>query len=113
VVRNLLDNALQHTPPGGVIVVEAGPRDGQVAVRVSDSGPGVAAADLERIFDRFYRGERSRHREGAGASHAGLGLAIARGLMTAHRGRIWAEASPLGGVCIELRLPTHQPLQPA
>ncbi len=107
VLRNLLDNALRHTPAGGTIQVQAASADGQVQVSVSDSGPGVAEADLERIFDRFYRGELSRRRDGTSAatSGAGLGLAIARGLVQAHRGRIWAEPSPLGGVSVQIRLP--------
>jgi signal transduction histidine kinase len=106
VLRNLLDNALRHTPAGGTIQVQAASADGQVQVSVSDSGPGVAEADLERIFDRFYRGELSRRRdEGGATSGAGLGLAIARGLVQAHRGRIWAEPSPLGGVSVQIRLP--------
>jgi signal transduction histidine kinase len=106
VLRNLLDNALRHTPAGGTIQVQAASDGGQVQVSVSDSGPGVAEADLERIFDRFYRGELSRRRdEGAAASGAGLGLAIARGVVQAHRGRIWAERSPLGGVSVQIRLP--------
>lgn len=106
VLRNLLDNALRHTPAGGTIQVQAASADGHVQVSVSDSGPGVAEADLERIFDRFYRGEQSRRRDEGGApSGAGLGLAIARGLVQAHRGRIWAEPSPLGGVSVHIRLP--------
>ncbi len=105
VLRNLLDNALRHTPAGGTIQVEAASAGGQVQVSVSDSGPGVAEADLERIFDRFYRGETSRRRDEGAASGAGLGLAIARGLVQAHRGRIWAEPSPLGGVSVQIRLP--------
>jgi signal transduction histidine kinase len=107
VLRNLLDNALRHTPAGGTIQVQAASADGQVQVSVSDSGPGVAAADLERIFDRFYRGEQSRRRDesSAATSGAGLGLAIARGLVHAHHGRIWAEPSPLGGVSVQIRLP--------
>ena len=107
VLRNLLDNALRHTPAGGTIQVEAASAGGQVQVSVSDSGPGVATADLERIFDRFYRGETSRRRNEGAAAGAGLGLAIARGLVQAHRGRIWAEPSPLGGVSVQIRLPVY------
>jgi signal transduction histidine kinase len=111
VLRNLLDNALHHTPPGGTIEVRAGSHDHtvEVSVSVSDSGPGVAADELERIFDRFYRSERSRRRDEGVSSGAGLGLAIARGLIQAHRGRIWAERSTLGGVCIQIRLPPLSP----
>lgn len=105
VLRNLLDNALRHTPAGGTIKVQAAREGGQVQVSVSDSGPGVAAADLERIFDRFYRGELSRRRDEGAPTGAGLGLAIARGLVQAHRGRIWAEPSPLGGVSVQISLP--------
>jgi signal transduction histidine kinase len=105
VLRNLLDNALRHTPAGGTIQVQAASEGGQVQVSVSDSGPGVADTDLERIFDRFYRGELSRRRDGSAAAGAGLGLAIARGLVQAHRGRIWAEPSPMGGVSVQIRLP--------
>jgi two-component system, OmpR family, sensor histidine kinase BaeS len=106
VLRNLLDNALRHTPAGGTIQVQAVAEETQVRVSVSDSGPGVATDDLERIFDRFYRGDFSRRRdESSGASGAGLGLAIARGLIQAHRGMIWAEPSPLGGVSVQFRLP--------
>ena len=105
VLRNLLDNALRHTPRGGRIQVRAGTDSGAVQVSVNDSGPGVPAEELGRIFDRFYRGEPSRRREDGAAAGAGLGLAIARGLVQAHRGRIWAEPSPLGGVSVQIRLP--------
>src|SRR5207253_10077556 len=67
VLRNLLDNALRHTPAGGTIEVSAVRDTARVELRVSDSGSGVPDEELERIFDRFYRGERSRRRdEGAG-----------------------------------------------
>lgn len=105
VLRNLLDNALRHTPRGGRIRVQAGTEPDSVRVSVNDSGPGVTPDELERIFDRFYRGEPSRRREDGAAARAGLGLAIARGLVQAHRGRIWAEPSPLGGISMQIRLP--------
>ena len=105
VLRNLLDNALRHTPRGGTIEVRAATRGSDVELSVSDSGPGVAEDELQRIFDRFYRGERSRRRDELATSGAGLGLAIARGLVQAHRGQIWAEVSPLGGVSVQIRLP--------
>ena len=105
VLRNLLDNALHHTPAGGTIQVRAATADQDVQVSVSDSGPGVANDEMERIFDRFYRSERSRRRDEPAAAGAGLGLSIARGLIQAHRGRIWAEPSPLGGVSVQIRLP--------
>lgn len=103
VLRNLLDNALRHTPSGGTIQVAVSADVDAVQLSVDDSGPGVPAGELERIFERFYRAEPSRQR--SGAPGAGLGLAIARGLVRAHRGRIWAEASPLGGVSVRISLP--------
>jgi signal transduction histidine kinase len=104
VLRNLLDNALRHTPRGGMVRVQASTASDSVQLSVEDSGPGVPGDELERIFDRFYRGEPSRHRDSS-TPGAGLGLAIARGLVQAHRGRIWAEPSPLGGVSVQIRIP--------
>jgi signal transduction histidine kinase len=106
VLRNLVDNALRHTPPGGRVEVSACFLDSSVVLSVSDSGPGVADAERERIFDRFYRGERSRTRE-SGTVGAGLGLAIARGLVEAHHGKIWVESGPLGGATFHVRLPVR------
>jgi two-component system, OmpR family, sensor histidine kinase SaeS len=103
VLRNLVDNALRHTPPGGAVKVGVCAEPGEVALTVDDSGPGVAETELERIFDRFYRAEPSRNRQSAGG--AGLGLAIARGLVEAHQGRIWAKRSQLGGVAMRITLP--------
>ncbi len=107
VLRNLLDNSLRNTPRGGLIRVatEARPEASAVRISVDDSGPGVAEDERERIFDRFYRGERSRRREESPTGGAGLGLAIARGLVQAHKGRIWAERSPLGGMSVQIQLP--------
>jgi signal transduction histidine kinase len=105
VLRNILDNALRHTPPGGTIQVSAAAAPDEAQLSVNDSGPGVGSDELERIFDRFYRGEPSRRRNGPISAGAGLGLAIARGLIQAHRGRIWAEHSPLGGMSVQIRLP--------
>jgi signal transduction histidine kinase len=109
VLRNLLDNALRHTPGGGLIRVEAEVSDSSVTVSVADSGPGIPLAERERVFDRSYRGlggeaqGEARRETGAGA---GLGLAIARGLVQAHHGHIWAESSTLGGAALRFWLPT-------
>jgi two-component system sensor histidine kinase BaeS len=108
VLRNLLDNSLRHTPAGGRIQVSAATRADDVRLTVSDSGPGVAADEFERIFERFYRGERSRRRDEPASGSAGLGLAIARGLVQAHHGKIWAEPSPLGGMAVLIELPAFQ-----
>lgn len=93
VLTNLLSNALRHTPAGGVVDVTVQPQEEGLLFSVQDSGPGIAAADLPHIFDRFYRGDRSRSRETGGS---GLGLTIARQLVEAHAGRIWAESPPPG-----------------
>jgi signal transduction histidine kinase len=99
VLANLLDNAVKHTPSGGKITVEA-VGDGRDAVfRVSDTGPGFPAEDLPHIFDRLYRGDKSRSERGLG-----LGLALARAIVEAHGGRSEAEAGP-GGATLIVRLP--------
>lgn len=98
---NLVQNAIQHTPPGGEIALGARHANGVVTVEVRDTGSGIAAGDLPRIFERFYRGDPARSR-GAGA---GLGLAIARGIVEAHEGTIWAESAPGGGTRIRFTLP--------
>jgi two-component system sensor histidine kinase MprB len=96
-VNNLLDNAAHHSAPDGLVEVVAD-RDG---VRVRDHGAGIAEADLPYLFDRFYRGENSRHRQGSG-----LGLAIVRQVAGQHGGSIEAANAPDGGAVFTLRLPT-------
>jgi two-component system phosphate regulon sensor histidine kinase PhoR len=91
VIMNLVHNAVKFTPPGGSIRVTADRWNGQVAVRVIDTGVGIDAEDLPRIFERFYKADRSRASTGTG-----LGLAIAKHLVLAHGGRIWAESHGLG-----------------
>jgi signal transduction histidine kinase len=104
VLDNLISNALNSTPPGGTVRVMATAGDAQVAVSVEDSGSGIAPEDLPHIFDQFYRGERSRSRESGGA---GLGLAIARGLVEAHGGRITVESQPGQGSRFTFTLPRN------
>jgi len=87
VVVNLLHNAIKFTPSGGQVIVHAEQQDRVVRFNVTDWGIGVAAEDLPRIFERFYKADRSRATSGTG-----LGLAIARHLVEAHGGRIWAES---------------------
>jgi signal transduction histidine kinase len=109
VLRNLVDNALDNTPPGGLIRVAAAAPDGEAVARVSvsDTGPGVPPAERERIFERFYRGERSRQRSetASGRVGAGLGLSIARGLVQAQHGRIWIEPTTAGGAAFYFTVP--------
>ena len=100
VLYNLLTNALRHTPSDGAVAVRVGTRDGEVRVEVVDSGEGLDADAARRMFERFWRGDRARSGGGAG-----LGLAIARGLIEAHGGRIWAESVPGGGARVSFTLP--------
>ncbi len=104
VVRNLLSNAIRHTPPDGTVVVAAGARDGQAWLRVDDGCGGIPEHDLERVFDVAYRGNTARTPVPPDEFGAGLGLAIARGLVEAHSGRI--EARNHGPGCrFEIQLP--------
>jgi two-component system sensor histidine kinase BaeS len=93
VLHNLLSNALRHTPPDGTVALRAQPRGTDVQVEVADTGEGIAAEDLPRVFERSFRAERSRTRaEKEDAPGAGLGLAIARGLIEAHGGAMSVES---------------------
>lgn len=89
VLVNLLHNAIKFTPAGGQVIVGAVRQDQWIQFAVSDTGIGIAPEDLPRIFERFYKVDRSRSSSGTG-----LGLAIARHLVEAHGGRIWAESEP-------------------
>jgi len=99
ILLNLLSNALRHTPAGGEVSMRssgASRRSGAddwLLVAVTDTGPGIPAEDLPHVFDRFYRGDKSRSRQTGGM---GLGLTIARQLVEAHGGRIWAESGGPG-----------------
>jgi len=117
VLRNLLNNAIMHTPEGGSItisVAQATKDEGNalqpfvlrpssfVTLRVSDSGSGIAPEHLTDVFERFYRADRARARATGGA---GLGLAIVKQLVEAHGGRVWAANVPGQGACISFTLP--------
>lgn len=102
VLNNLVENALRHTLPGGRVYVRAQPAAGGALVTVEDSGPGFDAVDLPHVFEQFYRGEQARSRA---TGSAGLGLAIARGIVQAHGGRIWAENVAGGGARVVFQLP--------
>jgi two-component system OmpR family sensor kinase/two-component system sensor histidine kinase BaeS len=111
VLSNLVANALRHTPNGGLVQLEAQRDNGTVVIQVSDTGEGIAAADLPIIFDRFWRGDRARTRtrpltrtrtDGSGG---GLGLAIVKQLMEAHDGRITVNSTPGQGTTFTLSFP--------
>jgi signal transduction histidine kinase len=102
VLSNLINNALQYTPQGGKIQVKAGRVSGDIRVTVQDTGPGFAEEDLPRIFEKFYRGEQARSRATGGA---GLGLAIASGIVDALGGRMWAENINGQGALVGFTLP--------
>jgi signal transduction histidine kinase len=102
VLNNLLANALRHTPGGGKVSVEAYSLPHGVRVEVSDTGEGIAVMDQPHVFERFYRGEKSRSRLTGGA---GLGLAIAKGIVEAHHGQIGVEPASGGGACFFFVIP--------
>lgn len=102
VLMNLLTNALRHTPSDGAVAVRVEPDANGVRIAVEDTGAGLDAEARERMFERFWRGDQSRSSRGAG-----LGLAIARGLVEAHGGRIWAENREGGGARVCFTLPAR------
>jgi len=128
VLYNLVTNAVRHTPAGGSVMITVsdssefrvpsgrlsseltrshGQAQNCIVVEVADTGEGIAPDDLPRIFEHFYRGEKSRSRATGGA---GLGLAIARGIVEAHGGRIWAASQLEHGTQIAFTLPLQPPV---
>lgn len=101
VIANLLRNAHTHTPPGTVVTTSVFPDGGHVVLRVSDTGPGIETAVVDRLFERFARGDESRNRD---AGSTGLGLSIAQAIVLAHGGTITVESRP-GETTFEVRLP--------
>lgn len=101
VFGNLLGNALKFTPQGGRVQVRAEADGDAVRFAVEDSGPGIGAADLPHVFDRFWQAQRSRH------GGAGLGLAIARGIVAAHGGEMWVESEVGSGTTFQFTLPAE------
>jgi signal transduction histidine kinase len=101
VILNLLTNAIQYNRPGGEVRLKL-EIDGRLAIlQVSDTGKGIAAEDLPRVFERFYRAEKSR----TGGGNSGLGLAICKAIVEAHGGTITAGGSPGVGATFVVRLP--------
>jgi signal transduction histidine kinase len=102
VTGNLIENAVFQTPEGGSVRLSAEVEEGRVRVAVEDTGPGIEPEELERIFDRFYRVDPSRTRATGGA---GLGLTIAKQLVEAHGGVIYAQSTPGVGSRFVFELP--------
>jgi len=100
VITNLLTNALKFTPPGGTVTIESSPAGHQAVLRVTDTGVGIPASELPRIFDRFWRG-----RQAARISGSGIGLAVAAELARAHGGALSATSTPGRGTQLTLTLP--------
>ena len=112
VLRNVLGNALRHTPPGTSVAVAVLPRRDDVEVTIADGGPGIAAEHLPRVFDRFYRVDDSRTRatlRDGGSGGAGLGLAIVKHLVEAHGGAVEIDSAPTRGTRVTIRLPAGVP----
>ena len=105
VLTNIVTNALRHTPAGGMVTASVTSGAGAVFVSIEDSGAGVPEEERERIFEPFWTGDTARAPSVGGA---GLGLAIARGLIDAQNGRIWAETPTRGGTRICFALPAAQ-----
>ena len=103
VLQNLLDNAVQYTPPGGKIAVGAAHSGDQVVITVADTGIGIPQAEQSRIFERFYRVDAARSREVGGT---GLGLSIARHIVEVHGGRLWVDSTVGEGSQFHFSIPT-------
>lgn len=103
-LANLLDNALKYTPEGGAVVVRTRVEAGCGIVEVEDSGPGISAEDLPRIWDRLYRGDKSRSQRGLG-----LGLSLVKAIVGAHGGQVWVSSKPGGGSRFTLSVALARP----
>ena len=103
---NLLHNAIKFTPEGGEVILSAHQENESILFSVKDTGVGIPASDLQRIFERFYKTDPARSDKGTG-----LGLAIARHLVEAHGGQIWAESTPGKGSSFFFSIPI-QPTDP-
>jgi len=104
-VRNLVDNAIRYTKPGGRVEVTLASEDGDVALRVADTGIGIPSRDLPRVFERFYRVDRARSRETGGT---GLGLSIVKHVVENHGGTVSVESELGRGSAFEVRLPAAE-----
>ncbi len=105
VMANLLDNAFNYTPSGGTVTVFLYQEDSEIITAVCDDGAGIPEDDQDFIFERFFRVERARSREGGGT---GLGLAIVSEIVTQHNGRVWVESEEGAGSCFYFALPVAE-----
>jgi signal transduction histidine kinase len=110
ILAALIDNALRHTPPGGLVTIACRSRGDWAEAEVRDSGPGIPPQHLPHVFDRFYRAEAGRAR-GEGGGGTGLGLAIARDLARAQGGDLSAHNAKGGGAVFRLKLPAARELR--
>jgi two-component system phosphate regulon sensor histidine kinase PhoR len=104
-LRNLIENAIKHAPEGSRIMLESSRRGDAVVLSVSDEGPGVPEADLPRVFERFYRVDKARSRDGRDPGGTGLGLSIVKHLIELHGGTARAANRPGGGAMFSVELP--------
>jgi two-component system phosphate regulon sensor histidine kinase PhoR len=102
VLLNLADNAVKYNRPGGRIEFALEETDGQAVIRVTNTGPGVAAEDLPRVFERFHRGNTALRPEVEGC---GLGLSVAQWIVQAHQGTIRLQSPPGGPTTVTVQLP--------
>jgi two-component system, OmpR family, sensor histidine kinase KdpD len=109
VLTNLLENAARYSPGGTPLTLGAEANSGGLELWVTDHGPGVPREERERIFDRFYRLEHHETEQHG----TGMGLAISRGLVEAHGGRLWVEETPGGGATFRMRIPLGEGDMPA
>jgi signal transduction histidine kinase len=100
VAANLIDNAVKYTPPGGRVEVEVRREADAAILRVRDTGPGIPADELPRIFDRLFRGDTSRAERGLG-----LGLSLVKAIVEAHGGKVEVSSEPGAGSVFTVRLP--------
>jgi two-component system phosphate regulon sensor histidine kinase PhoR len=109
VLVNLLHNAVKFSDAGATVKVNAERRDGMCLISVADSGVGIPRGDVERVFERFYKVDKARHRGGGGT---GLGLSIARHIVEGHGGRIWVESEEGRGSTFTFSVPLARQAQP-
>jgi len=98
VLTNLIENAVRYTPPGSPIEVSVQLSGDEIIITIADRGPGIPESDYERIFNKFYRVLNTTDHHPTSPPGSGLGLAVCKGLVEAHGGKIWAEPRPAGGM---------------